>query len=462
MKYKILELPGIKMLRAITVSRDVLGLILVLFVITVGFIVYELKYFSSPLLFGIDGPYYYIQVMNILNTGYLKYLDPPLAFYALATFSMIIGDIVIGIKIGSVILSLLGALVLYFLVKELGGVISGVVSAITYVFSAALIRMVFDLIKNAIGLVPLIASLLFTYLALRKHRFHYSVIASVLIIMTCLIHVLDFGVLTLFILLITIVVVIKHRDDAKFVLPQVIATLSLIIMGLLIMPEVVGNDLSKGLSFINELLKGKGTDILENPQSILTTLYPLLIGISGLILSMRFVRYKRYFVAITALIIIGLSIPFIPRNFLWRFNLVTLILTSPILSLFVGIQRGLKTKIALTFLVLGIIMPQFINQTLLLRPSIPEFEYKELEALIQISPPNAYFIAPDPRLKYWIETLTPRVALRPSAELREYPLIFIVELRDTKVNKPRLHVPPFAKLMFKGRFIEAYITHPPT
>ena len=451
---------GVKMLR-ITMSRYTFGLILVILIIIIGFVIYELKYFSSPLLFGIDGPYYYIQVANLLNTGYLKYPDPPLAFYALAGFSIITGDVVIGIKIGSVLLSLLGALALYFLIKEIGDVISGVVSAIIYIFSSALIKMVFDLIKNAIGITPLMASLLFTYLALKKRKIHYSIIANALIIITCLIHILDFGVLALFTILMTIVVFIEHRNDLKFILPQAIITILLIVIGLAVVPGIVGGDLSKGISFINELLTNKGiTNVLRGQQGIFITIYPLLVGIAGLILSMRFSGYRKYFIFIISLIIIGLSIPVIPGDFLWRFNLVALILTSPILSLFISVQREFKTKIALVTLILGIVIPQFISQAVVLKPSISEAEYRELEALVQITPPNAYFVVPNIKVKYWVEILTPKVVRRPSAEIRKYPLIFVVEIHSPEANKLKSLIPPFAKLLFKGKFIEAYIVHP--
>ncbi len=54
---------------------------------------YVIKQFSSPLLYGIDGPYYYIQISSILNSGVPKYPDPPLSFYILTAFSIILGDI---------------------------------------------------------------------------------------------------------------------------------------------------------------------------------------------------------------------------------------------------------------------------------------------------------------------------------------------------------------------------------
>jgi len=68
--------------------------------------IYLAKEFSTPLLYGIDGPYYYIQVSHLLTEGFLKYSDPPLSFYILAAFSVMLKDVVSGVKVGSVFITL--------------------------------------------------------------------------------------------------------------------------------------------------------------------------------------------------------------------------------------------------------------------------------------------------------------------------------------------------------------------
>lgn len=94
-------------------KREVEYLILT-FLFVLSFTIYMSKEISSPLLFGIDGPYYYIQVSSILSNGCMKYPDPPLAFYILTLFALITHDIILGIKIGSVFMMLLSLYVIYF------------------------------------------------------------------------------------------------------------------------------------------------------------------------------------------------------------------------------------------------------------------------------------------------------------------------------------------------------------
>ena len=76
--------------------------------------IYLLKEFSTPLLYGIDGPYYYIQVSSILASAQMKYLDPPLSFYIPKAYSILLGDVIAGIKVGSVIMTLLATYAILF------------------------------------------------------------------------------------------------------------------------------------------------------------------------------------------------------------------------------------------------------------------------------------------------------------------------------------------------------------
>ncbi len=45
------------------------GLVIVTLIVSVAFVLYRIKEFSTPLLYGIDGPYYYVQVRYILERG---------------------------------------------------------------------------------------------------------------------------------------------------------------------------------------------------------------------------------------------------------------------------------------------------------------------------------------------------------------------------------------------------------
>lgn len=55
---------------------------------SLGFVFYLWVFVRNPLIPGIDGPYYLIQVRSLLQTGKLVYGDPPLTFYLLAFFCL--------------------------------------------------------------------------------------------------------------------------------------------------------------------------------------------------------------------------------------------------------------------------------------------------------------------------------------------------------------------------------------
>lgn len=106
---------------------EILGLIVIF---SFSFIVYEIKEFSTSLLLGIDGPYYYIQVSSILKHGYIKYSDPPLTFYILILFVIIFKDIMISIKIGSIFITLIAIFPIYYLIKNLSNKIRGLAASL--------------------------------------------------------------------------------------------------------------------------------------------------------------------------------------------------------------------------------------------------------------------------------------------------------------------------------------------
>lgn len=117
-----------------------------------------------------------------------------MAFYTLTGFSLLTGDIMTGIKVGSMFVTLLGAFALYYLIRNMTNEIGGIAASIFYVANPWIIRMSMDLIKNAMGLIFLSFTLLFTYLSIKERSFKYLLLSSIFIVITELTHVLYFGV----------------------------------------------------------------------------------------------------------------------------------------------------------------------------------------------------------------------------------------------------------------------------
>ncbi len=433
------------------------GLVIVSVVIALAFILYEMKEFSTPLLYGIDGPYYYVQVSSILKEGALLYQDPPLAFYILTGFSLLLGDIMTGIKVGSILVTLLGAFAIYYLVKEMTNEIGGIASSIFYVANPWMVRMSMDLIKNAMGLTFLSFTLLFAYLSVKREDFRFSLLSSMFIILTGLTHVLDFGV-AMAILFLAFLFHIRDEKLLKMISLPLIAALALLFLGFT--TNVMGGDPYKGVAFLQELVSSKTRGPIARPpikpmkggqRGILDVIYSITIALAGLVLSMRIPHPAKEFLLSSSLILLVLVLPFNPGNFLWRFDLMTAILAPLILGAAVGRIGDTRTTVAITLIILGLLLPLVFSQALSIKPSIPPEEYEELKDLVYRLKGKYSLVVPSVRLLYWVQSIDPN-ATRSPHETNGLPPVIIVDRRA-----PYPHSVPHASIIYRGRFLEAYL-----
>lgn len=112
----------------------------------------------SPVAVGADGYYYVLQIHELLNHDHLYFpTNTPLVFYALAALGALIGNIILAIKLGSILLHLLLCLGIYALVSAITrnrwlGVLGGAMAAL----SAMHFYMIAEFIKNSGALTLLI------------------------------------------------------------------------------------------------------------------------------------------------------------------------------------------------------------------------------------------------------------------------------------------------------------------
>ena len=134
---------------------------LVILLLSAGFIFNLWVFFRSRLITGIDGPYYLIQVKSLLEKGSLVYGDPPLTFLLLALFSLLAGDVMVGVKVGTSFLCALSTVPAYFIMRGVTGRrAAGLYAMLLIIFSAPYVRMMTDFIKNAVGIFFLLLLLL--------------------------------------------------------------------------------------------------------------------------------------------------------------------------------------------------------------------------------------------------------------------------------------------------------------
>jgi len=73
---------------------------------------------KNRLITGVEGPYYLIQVRGLLTSGELIYGDPPLAFILLVPFCILMGDLMLGVKVGVSFLCVLSTIPAFYLKKR--------------------------------------------------------------------------------------------------------------------------------------------------------------------------------------------------------------------------------------------------------------------------------------------------------------------------------------------------------
>lgn len=247
------------------------------------------------LSYGRDGPFYDLQVLNILKTGFTSSNDPPLAYYMLTPFVMITGNSFLGIKIG---MSLIGSLMAFpaFFLTEIFSKKLNVESKVPALLSAFLITvnpfyfgMIGDFMQNLVGVFFL---LLLLYFAVKwfentKEWKKYGVITIILLLCNIFTHIYT-GILAvvLFTALIVFNFVFKAYKTRKVHIFDVKVGLILgilIVGGLAVLFAVYPLMFSKFttvLSFMNSSSTGSGPDLGRGGSGnpIIFATLPFLLG----------------------------------------------------------------------------------------------------------------------------------------------------------------------------------------
>ena len=150
----------------------------------------------------IDGPFYYLQVNSILQTGAIRYADPPLTFYSFTLFKLIMGNTVTGVMLGSAVFAAIASVSVYFLLKSLfKSQIPAIAASLSSAFAAEHIAMASNLMKNAFGIVFIVGLVFFLQRCLDSDKsVRWNILGSVVFFLLVMFsHVLDEGVALLFI-----------------------------------------------------------------------------------------------------------------------------------------------------------------------------------------------------------------------------------------------------------------------
>ena len=149
------------------------------------------------LSYGMDGPFYDLQVLNILKTGLPASNDPPLVYYILTPFVLVSGNSFFGIKIG---MALVGSLMAFpaFLLTEMFSEKIDIESKIPALLSAFLItvnifyfQMIGDFMQNLVGVFFLLLLMYFAvkWLENPKEWKKYGTLAITILLCNIFTHI---------------------------------------------------------------------------------------------------------------------------------------------------------------------------------------------------------------------------------------------------------------------------------
>jgi 4-amino-4-deoxy-L-arabinose transferase-like glycosyltransferase len=386
----------------------------------------------------IDGPYYLIQVRSLLSMGSLVYGDPPLTFYLFSLFSVLLGDIALGVKVGAAFFSALSTIPAYFLMKRVGkSVLAGLIAMLLVVFSAPYIRMLTDFMKNAVGVCWLFAFIYYLHdLAFTGIRKSSLALAMFFLVLTGLTHILDFSVALVFLVFYTVMGLIFNVNRRSFL--KAVSMIALVISAFVLIASTffsfLFNDFIKILSFIQDLTAPKGSEVpTPAPPSPAPTPGPrppggpmdifsivgglsiiLLILSFGAILSLYVWRKKKekealLLLSVTTIVGFIMCFPLIPSEWLSRFQLMIVIPTAIILSY--GISKiwslnDTNSKIiamVLLAICLSFFVAQSVSITTSIRPTISDAGYLDLVDMKNQIPSDSIIAVSDYGIRYWVE-----------------------------------------------------------
>ncbi len=196
------------------------------------------------LSYGMDGPFYDLKVLSILQTGFPASNDPPLVYYMLTPFVALTGNSFLGIKIG---MSLIGSLMVfpaYFLTEtfsnklDFKSKVPALLSAFLIAINVSYFQMIGDFMQNLAGVFFLLLLIYFNvkWLENTKKWHKYGVITLILLLCNILTHIYT-GMLAIVIfvsLLIFNITIIKYKTGRLPIFDlKVFGIMGLLIIGAL-------------------------------------------------------------------------------------------------------------------------------------------------------------------------------------------------------------------------------------
>ncbi|MCS7113883.1 MAG: hypothetical protein RMJ15_02685 [Nitrososphaerota archaeon] len=442
---------------------------LYLFLIVVfGFILYLYVLTRYALVYGVDGPYYLIQVRSILETGRLKYDDPPLALYIFTFFALLFGgNITLGIKVGTALFSALSAAPLYFWTKKAAkSQLCGYLAALACIISSLHLLLMNNYLKMVVGTFFLLCFIYYLHCIIaEKGNIHTLLMAVIFLVLTGATHAIVFLVAFLFLALYAIVFRLTwtiEKEITRNLEVLLFMAFFFIIIGPLFLPFFF-KDYYQALDLaISPFYRFRpptvtSSDVISrfllDYMSGATVLAAIIFGIILVVYEWRTGR-KEAVLALVPVTVVGILLltPFIPIEWVWRFLYMEFITIAFVLGYgFSKIPRKNVILAAALFLCFSPIIMQTVNASKTMMPTIREADYREIEEMGQYIPPNSVIFA-NPLYSYWIEYVT-----RTDTTFMFSPAIW--QYRHVLILIDKLFPPtttPNGTIIFEGRRFTLY------
>lgn len=391
------------------------GVILSAIVLT-GFLFRLSIYFRYPYPFGIDGPYYNLQVESIIKTGWLYTEDTPLVFYFFTLLTLILGDITLSIKVGSSMLSSLIAVPTFYLTKRITKIWwAGEVAAFISLFNPIHIRLLDDFLKNIAGILFLLAFLnLFLETCESPKPMNYALSFS-LLIATFLTHIHPSGLCVLFILGYIALLWLFDGKPPKAEIRVSVTLFASLLLGLFIAVVLVPGALvkmSKVLYFISSFEEVELEQLSIFGMKTIFYLFsiPIVLGLTYIIQDLRGGQSRGGNLLLASILATSLflALPIIPHEWRWRFALGNFIPLSLLGGYGLGKAERDLPKLVFMGLVAVLLSSSLIdtwNHSQRLGPLISESGIRELEELRGKAPEESVIIVLGPFF-YWVQWVT--------------------------------------------------------
>ena len=424
-------------------------------VVLLTLVIYGVFHGKSRLVYGIDGPYYLLQVESLQKTGTLRYGDPPLAFYTFYALSILLRDVVLGVKVGTVLAAVGVSIALFLLLEEVFRrweiVAAGCTAAVV---SPHLLRLSCDFLKNLMGSIFSILAL-FAFICAVRHQEYWEAIAALgCLLLAAVTHCLAFAIGLALVLLYGSVELVVRQERRPRVLRILLTTLLIpaaaALVGLLLFPTYFA-DVLKAEAFLEELLTGEGS-LLPLMSPLSNTVFG--ISCAGVVLGWKQLQEQQEtasFVLAVSLLGVGLTLPILPWGWAWRFSLMGFIPIAVVIAAFVYELRKQLLVVAVLAALLIPLTAQTAVGILVWGPCITETEYHDLIAMASYVSTNSVVASPLKHLRYWTEYLLHcSWAREPEPTLfQQYDHIFLL-LHTTDIP------PPSATLVYQGKALALY------